>query len=148
MVGDVVGHQVDALGWWLSRQPPGTDLVETVQFALYRSNPLITTEASSSNAVGAQFPLGEYPATAAVLTGGAVHVETSDPAADPAEVALLDGMGAVALLMAGSRDHEGTGWLLEVFGDDLSGQLSPLVAAVRSLVAIAVGEGGRTGERG
>jgi diguanylate cyclase (GGDEF)-like protein len=143
-VGDLVGHHCDALGWWLSRAPAGSDTVVTVQFAMYRSNAMIQVEDQMIGAVGTEFDLDDYPSTAAVVAGGATLLTTADPTADPAEVAILDGMGAVALAMAGGRDAGGDGWLLELFADAMSLSLRELLPAVRALAAIAISEAAPT----
>jgi len=139
-LGDLVGHQVDALGWWLSVTPEGADFVETVQFALYRAQTPVAVGAGDLGAVGARFPLADYPLTRDVLRGGGACVHISDPGADPGEVTVLDGMGAVAMAIVGATDSSGTSWLLEVFADEMSGSLSDVLAAVRALAVVAVTE--------
>ena len=138
VVGDVVCHHADGLGWWLSTSPAGVDSVTTVQFALYRSNPVMKDEDESIGAVGTSFRLSDFPVTAAAVDGVAVCIETTDPTADPGEVAMLDGMGAVSLIMAGGRQPGGDGWLMELFGDVMSLSLRELMPAVRALVAVAL----------
>jgi hypothetical protein len=67
-----------------------------------------------------------------------------DLTADPAERAMLEGGRFAGVVMAGVRDHEGFGWLVEVFVDDISGDVTTLAAAVRALTACAaVGSPGR-----
>jgi diguanylate cyclase (GGDEF)-like protein len=138
VVGDTVCHHADGLGWWLSRSPAGSDTVTTVQFALYRSNPAMKEEDDGIGAVGTSFRLTDFPVTAAAVEGEAACLESSDPTADPVEVALLDGMGAVSILMAGGRLAGGEGWVLEVFADVMSLSLRELLPAVRALVAVAL----------
>jgi hypothetical protein len=112
----------------------------TVQFAMYRSNAMMQVEDQTIGAVGTEFDLDEYPTTASVVAGGVTLLTTSDPMADPAEVAILDGMGAVALVMAGGREAGGDGWLLELFADEMSLSVRELLPAVRALVAVAISE--------
>jgi diguanylate cyclase (GGDEF)-like protein/PAS domain S-box-containing protein len=60
----------------------------------------VETVVESGSGVDERFALAQYPATAAVLeTGEALQVLASDPAADPAEVTLLEEMGHRSLLM-------------------------------------------------
>ncbi|MFZ0323590.1 MAG: GGDEF domain-containing protein [Actinomycetes bacterium] len=139
-LGDLVGHQVDALGWWLSSAPEGASYVETCQFALFRSNPGVSTGLGEAGAVGARFELADYPLTAALLGGGGHCVHASEPGADPAEVAILDGMGAVAVAVVGSGSAVAGRWLLEVFGDEMSGSLDDVLSAIRVLALVAVAE--------
>jgi len=141
LIGDLICHHVDGLGWWLSRRDPDGDQVETLQYAAYRSTGVMSAEDDGSNRVGAVFRLEEYPLTAAAVRGGAVCIEATDPAAPASEVALLDGMGAVSLLMAGATDRHGVGWLMEMFGDEMSHSLRELLPAARALVVMAVNEG-------
>ena len=139
-LGDLVGHQVDALGWWLSIAPAGQEYVETVQFAVFRSGPGFAVRPGESGGVGTRFDLSDYPATRELLGGGGSCVLVGDPAADPAELAILDGMGAVAMTAVAARDREGTGWLLEVFADEMSGSVVDVMTALRALAAVAVAE--------
>jgi diguanylate cyclase (GGDEF)-like protein len=138
LIGDAVCHHVDGLGWWLSHAPADGDSVTTVQFALYRSNPAMRDEDQEIGAVGTSFRLSDFPVTAAAVEGVAVCVDTTDPLADPVEVAMLDGMGAVALIMAGGRQRSGDGWVLELFADVMTASLRELLPAVRGLVAVAL----------
>jgi len=50
----------------------------------------------------------------------------------------LEGGGFTALVMAGGTDPTGTGWLIEVFVDDISGDVSALPAALRALTSCAL----------
>jgi hypothetical protein len=65
-------------------------------------------------------------------------VAVDDPYADPAEITFLDSTGGIALLVAGGRDRTGTGWLLEIMGDELSRPMRDLAAPCRALVATAL----------
>ena len=141
-LADVLAHRVDALGWWLSEAPPAAGLVRTVRFALIRSHPGVETQPGTVGGLGAEFALADYPLTAAVLRGGAELVLADDPAADPGEVAILDGIGAVGVCVAGACATDGTGWLLELFLDELSASAAELVGVVRALVLAAVADGG------
>src|SRR4051812_1149169 len=119
LVADLVTHHVDALGWWLSLVPSKSSSVRTVDFALYRRNPAIDPEELRTELAG-EFDLNVYPQTQRALTGTSFMVMSTDVGADPAELAILDGLGATAVLAAGGHDEHEDGWLVEVFLDDLS----------------------------
>jgi hypothetical protein len=65
-------------------------------------------------------------------------VAVDDPLADPAERAILEGAGYTALVMAGATDLSGAGWLVEVYVDDIAGDVSSLASALRALTACAI----------
>ena len=67
-------------------------------------------------------------------------ISVDDAEADPAELALLDGLGATAQLMVGVRDSEGRGWLLELYADALSRSRRDIAPAVRALMIMAVSD--------
>ena len=86
--------------------------------------------------LAAAYRLADYPRTAAVLArGGAFHVETGDPAADPAEVALLHILGRTQVLAAGAG-----GFLVELYGDAGTPPMDWAANPVRLLVRAAVSE--------
>ncbi|HVQ86876.1 MAG TPA: sensor domain-containing diguanylate cyclase [Actinomycetes bacterium] len=140
-VADLLAQRSDALGWWLSIVRPGSDSVVTRQFALYRQRP---EEPLSPHApvLGTEYLLEDYPATGALLNGGVLVVNGGDSDADPAEVAILDGMGAVSVAMGGCRDTRGAAWLIEIYGDALSQSMGEISLPMRTLMAIAVHEAG------
>jgi hypothetical protein len=88
--------------------------------------------------IGAEFALADFPLTNDALAGGSFVVSIEDPYADPAEVAMLQGVGCVEVLIAGGVDREGNGWVIELFGDEISQGLVPLAAVARSLMAVAL----------
>jgi diguanylate cyclase (GGDEF)-like protein len=134
VVADTVCRLVDGCAWWLSATDASGEVLETVSFSAIRvssgSDPLDAWESS--------YPLDDYPLSRALLDGRATAVMREDPVADPAERAMLDSGGFAGVLMAGLRDNDGTGWLLEVMVDDISGDVTTLPAALRALVACAV----------
>ena len=44
----------------------------------------------------------------------------------------------VLVVMAGARDASGRGWLVEIFVDDISGDVTSLPTALRALTACAL----------
>lgn len=141
-LGDALAVRLDASGWWLSGADDEAGVVRTLQYSQFRSVQGVPTGPGSSSSLGAEFTLAEYPLTEALLAGGAAVVLADDPDADPAELALLDGFGAVALLEAGATGADGRRWLLELFGDELSVSLADLAPMLRTLVVLAVAEAG------
>jgi len=82
--------------------------------------------------------LDQFPLTSSALAGAAHLVTVDDPLADSAEVAIVQGMANVELLLAGGTDSAGDGWLLEVFGDEISAPMERLIPIARALVAVAL----------
>jgi hypothetical protein len=72
------------------------------------------------------------------VAGGSYAVTVDDPTADPAEVAILDGLGAIAVIAAGGTDESGDRWLVEVFLDELSGFGQEMGGVLRLLVLAAL----------
>jgi diguanylate cyclase (GGDEF)-like protein len=139
LVADVAGHHVDGLGWWLSIHEPKSHVVRTAAFTVFRAI-AGSPETASATPVGSAYPLSDYPLTERVLHGGIAVISVDDAEADPAELALLDGLGATAQLMVGVRDSEGRGWLLELYADALSRSVGDIAAAVRALMIMAVSD--------
>jgi hypothetical protein len=131
-------HHVDGLGWWVSAVTDNGEVVRTVDYAVLRLTATMAPAVSEPSWTEESYPVDVYPATAAVLRGGWALVDAGDLRADPAELSILDGMGAAALLMAGGRDAAGRGWLVEVFADALSLPMDDLVPAMRALVPSAL----------
>ena len=139
-----VGGAVDASAVSVSLWPPGASALTTV-FTLDRRS---GHSSSSDAAVQDQYLLDEYPASSQVLRAASsaiVHVD--DPAADPAECALLAQWGMQAVLLAVAVDEAG-GWLLEVYADASTHELDAVKGAVRLLVTQAVHGAGRGGAAG
>lgn len=137
LVADLVAHQADAVGWWLSTAEPGGAEVTTVEFAVYRAIPGLAPDELDGE-VGASFPLADYPLTAAALGGGSCTATADDPATDPAERAILDGLGATGLVAAGGPEPGGSRWLVEVFTDAHSRPVQALATVLRLLVLAAL----------
>jgi diguanylate cyclase (GGDEF)-like protein len=87
---------------------------------------------------GARYALDEYPRTAELLSGGgSLHVYAGDGGADAAERALLGELGMADVLLAAAADGRGS-WLLEMYGDAQSADLSLVDGALRLLCDHAV----------
>jgi hypothetical protein len=135
LVAEQVAEQCNPLGWWISRAELGGDVVRTVRHAIHRDPSRPGEEITSD--VGTEYALAEYPQTALALEGHVVALNASDPDTDPAELAILDGMGATTLLMAGISDTTGAGWLLEIVGDAMSAPMADYELSLRALMGLA-----------
>ncbi len=142
LVADVVSNHVDGLGWWLSWSAADSDSLTTVEFSAYREIPKLHPGEFDLE-VGEQFPLADFPDTQAALAGGTFLIEAADPTANPAEVAVLDGLAAIAAVAAGGVAADGDRWLVEVYADALSGSLREVMAVLRVLVLTALHPNGR-----
>ena len=139
LVADLVTHHIDGLGWWISLSPSGMDVVRTVDYSLYRRPPRVDpVELEVHNEMASTYPLDTYPQTALAVSGGSYAVTADDPTADPAEVAILDGLHASGVVAAGGREPDGDGWLVEVFLDELSSFGQELAGVLRLLVLAAL----------
>ena len=139
LVADLLTHHVDGLGWWISFNAAQSEAVRTVDFSLYRKPPNVDpVELELEQELVASFELDTYPQTRMAVSGGSYAVTADDPTADPAEVAILDGLGAIAVIAAGGIDESGDGWLVEVFLDELSGFGQELGGVLRLLVLAAL----------
>ncbi|MEO8330751.1 MAG: sensor domain-containing diguanylate cyclase, partial [Candidatus Nanopelagicales bacterium] len=116
LIADLVTHHIDAVGWWLSFAPPRASTIKTMEFAIYRAIPGLQA-GDLENEMGGTFPLDVYPQTQMALRGGVFTIYASDLTADPAELAILAGLNASAVIGAGGADADGDGWLIEIFTD-------------------------------
>ena len=137
LVADLITHHVDGIGWWISMNAAESDSVRTVDFSLYRKPPGVEPQEIDSEMV-ATFELDTYPQTRLAVAGGSYVVASDDPTADPSEVAILDGLGATAVVAAGGHDEQGDGWLVEVFLDELSTFGQEMGGVLRLLVMAAL----------
>ncbi|MCZ3387746.1 MAG: GGDEF domain-containing protein [Actinomycetia bacterium] len=137
LVADLVTHHVDGVGWWLSLRGGTSGTVQTVDFSLYRRPSAMDAEELRDELSGS-FEVDAYPQTRFALAGGSYAVAADDSTADPAEVAILDGLSATAVIAAGGTDEHGDGWLVEVFLDELSTQGQEMAGVMRLLVLAAL----------
>ncbi|MEO8108364.1 MAG: GGDEF domain-containing protein [Actinomycetes bacterium] len=135
LVAEQVAEQCNPLGWWISRADMDKALVRTARHAIHRDPSRPGEEITSD--IGNEYALAEYPQTAHALTGHVVALNANDPDTDPAELVMLDGMGATTLLMAGITDASGQGWLLEIIGDAMSAPMGDYELSLRALMGLA-----------
>jgi diguanylate cyclase (GGDEF)-like protein len=138
-MAEVICQLVDAAGWWISVSPPLAKVVRTVGCAVYRTAPPESgRDAITTSEVGTEYLLGSFPVTRSALAGQARLVSIEDPYADPAESAIIDGLGCVELLIGGGESPSGDRWLVEIFGDELSSTMKSVVSPLRALIALAL----------
>ncbi len=139
VVADAVSRLVDAASWWVSYVAPGTTSLVSIGFSAIRVSSGQPNGSQAMDAVSGQpFDLDDYPDTAYAVNGGSLLVLADGVGVDPAELAILTAAGWTGNLMAGGRDHEGGGWLLEVYTDEISSPVDDLAPTLRALVALAL----------
>jgi len=142
------GAILDVSAWTISISRPDATMIETLH--------VVDTRAGRAGGVrfDAQeqhYALGGYPHTAELLArGGSFVVSAEDPAADPAERALLEGWGMSAVLAAAATDAHGDRWLVELYADGHSSKLTEGARHLRALVreAVSTVEPGGSSENG
>jgi diguanylate cyclase (GGDEF)-like protein len=139
-VADVVCRLVDGCSWWVSTTDGTGENLLTVSFSAIRYADGVVADPDASVGGTTSYALAEYPTSRAMLDGAGTMVRVDDPDADPAERAILEGAGFAAVVMAGGRDRTGQGWLVELFVDDISGDVSGLPSTLRALTACALAE--------
>ncbi|MFL6287040.1 MAG: diguanylate cyclase domain-containing protein [Actinomycetes bacterium] len=135
LIAELIADQSHPIGWWLSECDRERGLVRTSRYAVHRdsSQPGEVLESG----IGSEYRLSDYPQTAYAMAGNVVLLNATDPETDLAEIEILERMGASILLMAGITGSDGSGWLLEVYGDAMSAPLSDFAIPVRALMALA-----------
>jgi hypothetical protein len=136
LVADAVARAADGPAWWVSTVAAGARELRTVGRSHFRRAAVEPPAGPSVDQ--AVFDLAEYPLTSAVLEGQGCLVEAGSPTGDPAEQAILDAGGFTGVLLAGGRDADGDGWLVEVYLDEISAPGQLLVPVLRALVACAL----------
>jgi hypothetical protein len=87
---------------------------------------------------GEVFPVGDYPATAALMERGGVAVWRRDmPDIDAQELELLEQWNLLGVLAGAVSSKEGC-WLVELFADGQTAELDAVAPALRALMAHAV----------
>ncbi len=138
VVAGTIAGLIDVCSWWLSAATDDGTAVRTVRYSSLRLGLGNLVDPETVSGVSETYLLADYPVTRAVLAGGKAVVRVDDDEADPRERAVVEGAGAVALVMAGGHDRDGRGWLVEMFVDEVSGDVSALPTALRALTACAL----------
>ena len=130
-LAELAAEALDAASWSVSAVTPDGSQVETVARTDRRVGPGVRVVR-----LGAAYPLADYPGTAAIVQrGDSFYVSVDDPAADPAEAALLRELARAQLVAAGAG-----GFLVELYGDVGTPPMDWAVNPVRLLVRAAVSE--------
>jgi diguanylate cyclase (GGDEF)-like protein len=139
-IAEFTAQRCDAFSWAISLVDSHRRVARTEQYGHFRQRedgaPLDSGELED------EFPLDSYPLTQALVQGGGVVLEAEDAREHPEEVALLRLLGARAAVLAGVTDRSGTGWLIEIYADTVTGTLDNVATALRGLMAVAVAEAG------
>jgi hypothetical protein len=130
-----VSEALDASACTVSWCPAGTGTLETVFLDDRRMN---RTSGHRFGAEGSRFAVADFPATARIMGGGSFVVDAEDPAADPAERALLADWGMTGVVAAAGTAADGCGWLIEIYSDVSSGSLDDAELPLRLLLAEAL----------
>ncbi len=152
-VAETSARLLDAVAWWISYVPPGSQLMHTARHAVYRmtSGPVVRGEGGLAavalrraenqrariEAPDAIFDLHHYPLTRRAVRGGSFAMRNGAAGNDAAEEAVLVVGGYRAMVAAGGANPAG-GWLVELFADDATLPLGQVAQALRALVAVAL----------
>ncbi len=127
---------LDASAAVVSWRGADAELIDTVFTSDRRTG---RTSGERFGTAGEKYETSRYPATERALRGGGTFVVVADdPAADPAERALLAEWGMAGVLGAAAIDGEEGSWLVELYADGRTRPLADAVPALRLLVAEAV----------
>ncbi|HEX5017688.1 MAG TPA: sensor domain-containing diguanylate cyclase [Actinomycetes bacterium] len=135
LVAEHISDQCHPIGWWLSAYDAERGVVRTTRHTVHRSASQPGEVLESG--IGNEYLVQEYAQTAHALLGNVVLLGATDPETDPAELEILERMGASMLLMAGITSPGEGGWLLEIYGDAMTAPLSDFAIPVRALMALA-----------
>ncbi|MFD0330229.1 hypothetical protein ACFQZC_23615 [Streptacidiphilus monticola] len=141
-VAETVAHLLDAVAWWISYVPPGTDLCRTARYGIRRmtrgpAGARAQVQRAINEAPDAVFDLRGYPLTAQAVKGHSFWLRTGAADNDPAEEAVLVVGGYRAMVAAGGTNAAG-GWLLELFADESTLSLAGTGPTLRALIAVAL----------
>jgi diguanylate cyclase (GGDEF)-like protein len=131
-LGEVALAALDLNRWVVSEAPSdGRRLhVRSVHSRRRRPNPIPFAPLDEE-----VYELDDYPLTRRALEEeGAFAVDVDDPRADAKERALLEEFGQRYVVALACRADDGTGWLLELYGDTRS---APIHAAIPFIESIA-----------
>ena len=136
VVAQLVAANVDAACWWVSELEPGG------RFVVPRKSDIRRRPGAASDSYFApepdSYPVDDYPATFAAMSGLSVVVDVHDPRSDPAETSLLMLAGMSEMVMCGGIDGAEHRWLVEILGDELSSPIRPYSSALRAGIALAL----------
>ena len=133
-------HHVDGVGWWLSLVPAGADGAAAPWTSRSTGDPRHRPPRSCSRELSGQLRARHLPADRGWRWPGArTPSPPTTPTADPAELAILDGLRRHRRSWPPvAPDADGDGWLVEVFLDELSGAGQEMAGVLRLLVLAAL----------
>ena len=135
-VARAVAESSNAAAWWISKQDG--DAVVDRSCGRTRRDALKWDEPEQPVILEPKpYSLEEFPATRSALGGGYFYASLTE--GDTAERAVLAYHGYRSVVAAGGADETGTGWLVEVYGDQLSDDLRDWTETLRNAVASALG---------
>ena len=137
-VAEFVAERCDAFSWAISSVDVAAATIHTEQVGLYRQRE--DGVASGADDVPDLFALDDFPLTRTLIRGGVSLVDRGDAESHPEESELLAALGAQAGMIAGCTDPEGVGWLIEIYGDSITGPFDNIAPSLRGLMAVAVAE--------
>jgi diguanylate cyclase (GGDEF)-like protein len=135
-VATVLSEALNTAGWTVSYAPAGGTLVRSLSNAHTRE---VRLRGVRFGLGGEVYELEHYPETRELIEAGegGFLVRCDDPEADEAECTLLRELGYEAVLAAAAGDRDGV-WLLELYGDGASLDLSQATSAIAALARAAV----------
>ena len=142
LTAETAARLLDAVAWWISYVPPGTEQMRTAGYGVRRmtrgpGSVRAQVQRAINEAPDAVFDLRAYPLTAQAVRGSAFSMRAGVPGNDAAEEAVLLVGGYRAVLAAGGHNAAG-GWLVELFADESTLSFAALGPALRALVAVAL----------
>jgi diguanylate cyclase (GGDEF)-like protein len=135
-VATALSESLNTAGWTVSYGPAGGSLVRSLSKSHTRETRLRGVRFGLEGEV---YPLEEYPATLELIEAGegSLLAGRGDPDADEAESSLLEELGYEAVLAVAAGDRDGV-WLLELYGDATTLDLSHAAGATAALARAAV----------
>ena len=142
IVADTASRLLDAVAWWISYVPPGSEQMRTAHYGVRRmtrgpGSVRAQVQRAVNEAPDAVFDLRSYPLTARAVHGQAFTMRAGVPGNDPTEEAVLLVGGYRAVIAAGGANPAG-GWLVELFADESTLSFAALCPTLRALVAVAL----------
>ncbi|MFY0406467.1 diguanylate cyclase domain-containing protein [Solicola sp. PLA-1-18] len=131
MVAEAVCAVTEAATWMIGRTDGDGQLHDDV----FGYNPLRRTD-DPPVPLGS-YDLADFPATRAALAGYPFFATVIE--GDVAERRVLATTPFTAVVGAGGHDRDGTGWLVEIYADDFSGDVSWATSTLQVLVTLALG---------
>jgi diguanylate cyclase (GGDEF)-like protein len=135
-VATTLSEALNTAGWTVSYAPAGGNLVRSLSNAHKREARLRGVRFGLEGEV---YELDEFPATRALIEAGegSFLARCGDPESDDAECELLEELGYKTAIVACAADRDGA-WLLELYGDEASGELDEATGLAAMLARAAV----------